>query len=74
MRRSRTAGITPTAVKATSLTEFIVEGVPPASDAQFRQIADQQVTGGFDRESRGGGNYTFRMRPNIAGSQRAPRR
>jgi preprotein translocase subunit SecD len=65
------AGITPTAVKATSLTEFTIEGIPPASDAQFRQIADQQVTGGFDRESRGGGNYIFRMRPNIQVRSRA---
>jgi preprotein translocase subunit SecD len=60
-----TAGVTPTSVRATSLTEFGVEGIPPASDQQFRQIADQQVAGNFDRESRGGGSYTFRMRPNV---------
>ena len=60
-----TASIPPTAAKATSLTEFTVEGIPPAGDAQFKTIADQQVTATFDRESRGGGTYVFRMRPNI---------
>jgi preprotein translocase subunit SecD len=62
----KAAGIAPTAVKALSLTEFMVEGIPQTSDAQFRQVADQQVTGSFDRESRGGGSHVFRMRPNIA--------
>ena len=66
-----TAGTTPTAVKATSLTEFTVEGIPPAGDAQLRQIADQQVTASFDRESRGGGSYVFRMRPNVQVRNRA---
>jgi preprotein translocase subunit SecD len=48
-----------------ALTEFTIEGVPPASDQQFRQIADQQASLSFDRESRGEGHYIFRMRPNI---------
>jgi preprotein translocase subunit SecD len=65
------AGVTVTGVRATSLTEFVVEGVPPAGDAQLRQIADQQVSGSFDRESRGGGTYVFRMRPNIANRHRS---
>jgi preprotein translocase subunit SecD len=59
------AGVTTTNVRPTSLTEFVVEGVPPTSDAQLRQIADQQVTGSFDRTAGGGGTYTFRMRPNV---------
>jgi preprotein translocase subunit SecD len=66
-----TAGITPTAVKPTSLTEFMVEGIPQASDTQFRQIADLQVTASFDRESQGGGTYLFRMRPNVDVRNRA---
>ncbi len=66
-----TAGITPTAVKPTSLTEFMVEGIPQASDTQFRQIADLQVTASFDRESQGGGTYRLRMRPNMAVRNRA---
>ena len=66
-----TASIPPTAATATSLTEFTVEGIPPAGDAQFKTIADQQVTATFDRESRGGGTYVFRMRPNIQVRNRA---
>jgi preprotein translocase subunit SecD len=57
------AGITPN-VHVTSLTEFAVDGVPPASDQQFRTIADQQLTQTYDR-SGGGGSYTFRMKPNM---------
>ncbi len=53
-----------------ALTEFTVEGVPPASDQQFRQIADQQVSGSFDRQNQSGGMYLFTMRPNIAVQRR----
>jgi preprotein translocase subunit SecD len=48
-----------------SLTEFTVSGVPPASDQQFRTLADTQVGQSFERESGTGGTYTFRMRPNV---------
>jgi preprotein translocase subunit SecD len=47
------------------LTEFTVEGVPSSHDQQFRQIADLQVAGSFDREAQSDGIYLFRMRPNI---------
>src|SRR5688572_11531327 len=47
------------------LTEFSVQGVPGGSDAQFRTIADGMLSTTFDRSQSGGGNYTFRMRPNI---------
>ena len=65
-----TAGVTPTAVKPTSLTEFQVEGIPSSGDAQLRQIADQQLSGTFDRQSRGGGTYVFTMRPNVQNRNR----
>ena len=61
----KTAGVTVTAPVPTSATEFEIQGVPPASDQQFRQIADQQVSVNFDRQAVGAGNYRFRMRPNI---------
>jgi preprotein translocase subunit SecD len=61
----KTAGITATAPAPTSATEFEIQGVPPANDQQFRQIADQQVSVNFDREAVGAGSYRFRMRPNI---------
>jgi preprotein translocase subunit SecD len=54
------AGVAVTGARPTSLTEFVVEGVPPASDAQFRQTA-QLVAQSFDRDAEVGGRYTFRM-------------
>ena len=54
--------------------EFVVEGVPPASDQQFRQWRDEQRRAGFDREPGAGRSYTFRMKPNIAVQRRARRR
>ncbi len=59
------AGITASAVRPTSLTTFVVEGVAPDRDAQFRQLAQDQVSANFDRESGVGGSYTFRMKPNV---------
>jgi preprotein translocase subunit SecD len=52
--------------RATGLEEFVVEGVQPASDPQFRAIADTQTALSFNRESGAAGSYVFRMRPNIA--------
>ena len=65
------ADITVGAVKVTSLTEFAVEGVPEASDPQFRQIAQTQLSLSFDRDSGVAGSYTFRMKPNIAVQRRS---
>jgi len=60
------AGFAATRVASDGLTRFVVEGVPPANDQQFRQLAQQQVETVFDRVSSGDGNYRFEMRPNIA--------
>jgi len=60
------AGIITTAVRPTGLTTFVVEGVAPDRDAQFRQLAQDQVGLVFDREAGVGGTYTFRMKPNLA--------
>ena len=67
----KSANVTVASIKPTSLTEFVVEGVPPTGDEQFRQISRQQVEASFDRESGVGGSYTFRMKPNIAVLRRA---
>jgi len=59
------ANITVTA-KPTSLTEFQIDGVPPAADQQFRTIADAQVASSYDRDAGpAAGSYVFRMKPNI---------
>jgi preprotein translocase subunit SecD len=65
------AGITVAAPKVTGLTEFQVEGVPPASDPQFRQLAQTQLSLSFDRDSGVGGTYTFKMKPNIEVQRRS---
>lgn len=54
------------AIIVESPTSFRVEGVPGAQDAEFRRIADEQVSGTFNREPGAGGTYRFVMRPNIA--------
>ena len=64
------AGITVGAIRTSSLTTFQAEGVPPASDQQFRQLAQDQVGLSFDRETGVGGAYTYRMKPNIAADRR----
>ncbi len=57
-------GVTFTTVTASSSTEFRVEGIQPAQDAQFRGIA-AEVQANFNRGSGTGGRYTFTMKPNI---------
>src|SRR5688572_3488632 len=57
-------GITVT-VPPPALFEFTVQGVPGDRDQQFRTIADSMLSLTFDREQRGGGEYAFRMRPNV---------
>ena len=64
------AGITVT-TRVTGLTDFVVEGVPPTSDQQFRTIADQQTGTSFDREAGASGQYTFRLKPNVIPQTRA---
>jgi preprotein translocase subunit SecD len=46
-------------------TEFRVEGVPVDRDAQFRQLAADNVETNFDRSSGAGASYTFAMKPNV---------
>ena len=64
------AGFSAARVAADGLTRFVIEGVPPANDQEFRQIAQLQVEAMFDRVSAGGGNYAFEMRPNMAVQRR----
>jgi preprotein translocase subunit SecD len=52
-----------------SITQFTVTGIPPANDAQFRQIATQQLDLTYNRESTVEG-YRFTIRPNTAVQRR----
>ena len=47
-------------------TRFRLTGVPAAQDAEFRAIADEQVSALYTRESGAGGSYAFEMKANEA--------
>ena len=58
-------GIDVTSVVAVDPTTIHVEGVPQGRDAEFRQIADEQLGVNYNRVSGAGGSYTFTVKPNI---------
>ena len=64
------SGISLSSAAAVSPTEIAVEGVPADRDQEFRQIADEYLGLSYDRESRAGGAYTFRMQGAIERSLR----
>ena len=53
-----------TNIATVDVAHFRVDGVPPAQDAAFRQVA-AEVQANFDRGSGVNGSYLFTMRPNI---------
>jgi preprotein translocase subunit SecD len=61
--------ITFTNAATVSPTQFRVDGVPPAQDAEFRQAAGEVQTN-FDRGSGVNGTYTFTMKPNVQNNLR----
>jgi preprotein translocase subunit SecD len=61
----RTAGVTPSTLRAASATTIQVEGVPADRAAEFRRVADEQLAAQYDRSSGAGGAYTFTMKPNV---------
>jgi preprotein translocase subunit SecD len=61
--------ITVTNVTTPSVSQFRVEGVPPAQDAAFRDAANE-VQANFDRSPGANGTYTFTLKPNIANTLR----
>ena len=63
-------GITVTSVMAIDPTTMRIEGVPPARDSEFRQIADDQLGLSYNRESLVGGSYAYAMRAPIESSLR----
>ena len=67
----KTAGVTVGAVRVIGLTEFQVDGVPAASDGQFRTIAQAQVGLSFNRDQNADGSYVFKMKPNIEVNRRS---
>src|SRR5262245_30637492 len=59
-----TSGITPT-ITVTGPSTFRVEGVPQDKDSAFRAAADEIAAANYDRNIQAGGNYEFKLRPNI---------
>jgi preprotein translocase subunit SecD len=60
----KTRNITVANIDAPDTTHFKVDGVPPAQDAVFREVAND-VSANFERSAGTNGTYTFTMRPNI---------
>ena len=58
------AKVTFTNLVAPTVSQFRVDGVPPAQDAAFRQAANE-VQANFDRSPGASGTYTFTMKPNV---------
>lgn len=63
-------GITVASVAAVEPTVIRVEGAPGDRDAEFRQVADDQLSASYNREAGAGGAYTFTMRAPIESTLR----
>lgn len=63
-------GITVASVSAVEPTVIRVEGTPGDRDAEFRRIADDQLSASYNRETGAGGTYTFTMRPPVESTLR----
>ena len=63
-------GITVTSAVAVDPTTIRIEGVPQERDAEFRGIADDQLSASYDRDVAGAGIYTYRMRAPVETSLR----
>ena len=63
-------GIEVTSTVAVDPTTIRIEGVPPERDAEFRQMAEDQLSLSYERESGAAGSYTYRMRLPVESSLR----
>lgn len=63
-------GITVASVAAVEPTVIRVEGAPADRDAEFRRIADDQLSASYNREAGAGGAYAFTMRPPVESTLR----
>jgi preprotein translocase subunit SecD len=57
--------INATGVTALNSTQFRVDGVAPAQDADFRAASAEIVSTNYDRGSNVNGSYMFTMKPNV---------
>ncbi len=63
-------GIELTSAVAVDPVTMQIEGVPPERDAEFRQMAEDQLSLSYEREPGVSGSYTYRMRAPVESSLR----
>ena len=63
-------GIELTSAVAVDPVTIQIEGVPPERDAEFRQMAEDQLSLSYEREPGVSGSYTYRMRAPVESSLR----
>jgi preprotein translocase subunit SecD len=63
-------GILGTTVTPEPPTRFRVTGVPADKDAEFRRLADEQVSTMFNRNPGAAGTYSFELKPNQVNALR----
>ena len=63
-------GIETDSLAAVAPTTIRIEGVPPARDDEFRQIAEDLLGPSYDRRAGGIGTYTYQMRGPVESSLR----
>ena len=63
-------GIELTSAVAVDPVTIQIEGVPPERDAEFRQMAEDQLSLSYQREPGVSGSYTYRMRAPVESSLR----
>ena len=66
----RTAGVPVASITQVSDTAFRVEGVPQDREAEFRRVAEDQVSEAYARSAGAGGTYTFTMKPDVESDMR----
>lgn len=59
------AGVTVGSITLESPTSFRVEAVPADRDAEFRRVADEQISQSYDRSPGASGAYTFTMKRDV---------
>lgn len=64
------AGVSVGSITLESDTAFKVDGAPGDRDAEFRRLADDQVSESYARASGVGGSYTFSMKPDVESDMR----
>ena len=66
----RTAGVNFASIALDSEKSFKIDGVAADRDAEFRRVADEQVSQNYDRTSGANGAYGFTLKRNVEADMR----